>query len=310
MSGQDRWQPLGVRAGWRKPAPAEPHEGVPAHLAGHLQRWLYATVMDRGGADPDELLGAVSLRLHLTLTDSSVVARPGSPPAMFRADTAMGELRRRCDEHEELFLDVVDAVLRLLSERVPRGTDNFAGYRNGRVEKLSWLLAEAGSAGTVTADGSGLERRVAPGVKEAAMAAAEYAAREANPSASDHLLEAWSKVYGRHPDPTKAYSEAVKSVEAAALRVVLPKDAQGTLGRAIGQLRESQNGWMLAIGESGIGPLLGMLELLWRGQRDRHGGTEPTVPVGLGEAEMAVHLAATLVQWFAAGRITRRQGAS
>lgn len=39
---------------------------------------------------------------------------------------------------------------------------------------------------------------------------------------------------------------------------------------------------------------------------DRHGGSRPTQPVTQEAAEMAVHLAATLVQWFGAGRIHRR----
>lgn len=46
-----------------------------------------------------------------------------------------------------------------------------------------------------------------------------------------------------------------------------------------------------------------MINLLWTGQTDRHAGQATLERVDQAPAEMAVHLAATLVQWFASGHV-------
>ncbi|MFJ9461334.1 hypothetical protein ACIRST_40475 [Kitasatospora sp. NPDC101447] len=77
----------------------------------------------------------------------------------------------------------------------------------------------------------------------------------------------------------------------------------------IAVLRDSPRKFALAIEQNGGGdpaPVLGMLQLLWQGQTSRHGGQAPTRPETQVAAEMAVHLAATLVQWFTAGAVSRR----
>ena len=55
--------------------------------------------------------------------------------------------------------------------------------------------------------------------------------------AHQHRALAWSKIMGREPDPSAAYREAVRAVEAAAKPVVAPDDALLTIGRVIGGLR-------------------------------------------------------------------------
>jgi hypothetical protein len=77
----------------------------------------------------------------------------------------------------------------------------------------------------------------------------------------------------------------------------------------IGKLRDAPHRFQVAIdGPSGgdPAPVLAMLQMLWQGQTSRHGGQAPTRPESREAAEMAVHLASTLVQWFAAGAVTRR----
>ena len=67
---------------------------------------------------------------------------------------------------------------------------------------------------------------------------------------------------------------------------------------------------MLAIpGKDGTGdfaPLLAVIGLLWDGQEWRHGGRKPARDATPEEAEMAVHLAVTLVRWFATGAARKR----
>lgn len=47
------------------------------------------------------------------------------------------------------------------------------------------------------------------------------------------------------------------------------------------------------------------MRALWQGQTSRHGGQTPTSPETLEAARAAVHLAATIVQWFTSGAVTR-----
>jgi hypothetical protein len=79
-----------------------------------------------------------------------------------------------------------------------------------------------------------LERRTIP----AALAAAQ-AQISVRGNASDHLAGAWKAAFGREPNPSVAYSEAVKAVEAAAIPVVLPNDSLATLGKIVGELRSN-----------------------------------------------------------------------
>lgn len=174
-------------------------------------------------------------------------------------------------------------------------------------QELERLLTSGGSAWRVADDGMSLERRVDPTATDAFRQAAT-----GNPAS--HLAAAWTAAYGRKPNPTVAYSEAIKAVETACIPVVTPgaQGAKATLGKVIIALNDHKQDWQLAIHSSGvpadISPLLAMLRLLWQGQPDRHGGSTPTIPVTAKAAEAAVHLAVTLVQWFQSGA-TQRVGA-
>jgi hypothetical protein len=91
--------------------------------------------------------------------------------------------------------------------------------------------------------------------------------------------------------------------------VVSPANTRATLGTVIRDLENQQQQWQLAIivptGTASITPLIGMLRLLWQGQTDRHGNPGPTIAPSSEAAVAAVHLAATLVQWFQAGMVGR-----
>jgi hypothetical protein len=50
-----------------------------------------------------------------------------------------------------------------------------------------------------------------------------------------------------------------------------------------------------------------MVELLWKGHVARHAGGSNYRPQRQDEAEMAVHLATTLVQWFISKEIRPRE---
>ena len=51
---------------------------------------------------------------------------------------------------------------------------------------------------------------------------------------AQHLRDAWQKAWGRSPDASAAYTNAVRAVEAAYAPIVSPKNGQATLGSIIG----------------------------------------------------------------------------
>ncbi|MFI5534208.1 hypothetical protein ACIA8O_37300 [Kitasatospora sp. NPDC051853] len=264
---------------------AEPEalfEGVPEHLDGFVRTWVKETLSE------EELTTRLVLRLRLpsSLSAYKVAALGTNDPLQL--------------------LEIVDATLSLLplygiGVRVPFHV---------RVRDLDILLTEGGSAWAVAEDQLSLQRRVDDTAVAAAGAArAGAASAEAAGSAADHLKAAWQAAYGISPSPHEAYSQAIKAVESAAHAVVEPNNTMATLGSMIGVVRNSPAKFKLAIDGGPNGgdpaPLLAMLQLLWQGQTSRHGAQTVTRPESQEAAQMAVHLAVTLVQWFTSGAVVR-----
>ncbi|KUN58453.1 hypothetical protein AQJ54_41775 [Streptomyces griseorubiginosus] len=122
---------------------------------------------------------------------------------------------------------------------------------------------------------------------------------------------AWQCVYGRNPDPSKAYSEAIKAVESASQALIEPNNSRATLGTMLKVIGNSPQRFTTAIpaaassGKTDIDLVVDMMRRLWQGQTSRHGSQTPTQMETQQQAEMAVHVAAALVQWFAAGLVRR-----
>jgi hypothetical protein len=129
--------------------------------------------------------------------------------------------------------------------------------------------------------------------------------------AGKRLAEAWGAAFGIAPNPSHAYSLAIKAVEDAAVPVVCPADATATLGKINAQLRNTGD-WSLPLQREDLhattgSTLLSMMKMLWAGQADRHGGHhDPDLAITQEAAEIAVMTAATLVQWFTSGVVARR----
>jgi hypothetical protein len=171
------------------------------------------------------------------------------------------------------------------------------------VERLDEILEDAGSAFVIDWSQRCLKRRV-----DATVTAAAEHAMAADPGR--HLQQAWAAAYGRHPDPSKAYDEAVRAVEAAAIPLLLPNGTKETLGKVLAHLGDAGYKWTLAIDaadDGDVAPLTAMIRLLWKGHVARHAGGPDFRPQRQDEAQMAVHLAATLVQWLTHGALRRRE---
>ncbi|MET3349568.1 UNVERIFIED_ORG: hypothetical protein ABID57_001240 [Arthrobacter sp. UYEF1] len=180
---------------------------------------------------------------------------------------------------------------------------------NNLFERLESTLKDAGSKWTIgirTAGKLGLVQRVPEGVQ----LAADQTMRGSG-HAGKRLAEAWGAAFGIDPDPSLAYSLAVKAVEDAAIPVVSPNNKSATLGTISSQMRTTGDWGLPLAREDEYAPtsatLLSMMKMLWAGQADRHGGHhDPSLVITQEAAEVAVMTAATLVQWFASGAVARR----
>lgn len=285
--------PFSVRIGARLPD-RQLWEGVPDWLLDPLLDWL-ADHVDQW------LIRELSLRLRLSLPESD------SPKGALRE-----ALMLRATESERGRWDILDAI-----DFVCQNDPDYelgipavimAGHPVPGTEPLTVLNRLLTSGGSAYRYRKGrLERRV----DDTAIAAFERVAATASDEASMHLRRAWSATYSRDPEPSRAYGDAVRAVEAVACPLVLPDEPRPTLGKVIARLREQPDDWSFILpGEReaiGIKPIRLMLELLWTAQRSRHAGGPDTRDQLLTEAEVAVSLAITLVQWFTNGFVQRNE---
>jgi hypothetical protein len=295
MSVTDEFEaPFSVRIGARLP---DRHlcEGVPDWLLIPLLDWLEKE-LHAGSARQ------LSIRLRISILDSEALGH-----------TVRVALEERARESERGRWDVLDAIDYLIQSDLDGELGIPAHWRDGTpipgsapLTVLDRLLITGGSAYHYRK--GRLERRVDP----ATVAAFERIAATANDEASLHLRQAWQATYGRDPEPSHAYGEAVRAVEAVACPLVLPKDRTPTLGKVIKHLHDRPDDWALVLPgkheAEGIAPLRVMLQLLWTAQRSRHAGGPDTRDQLPTEAEAAMPLAITCVQWFASGFVRRRPG--
>jgi hypothetical protein len=274
---------MAARTSWTPPVGTAWADALSTDFGPHfqqpLQKWFQAFL-------DSAILTVVGLRAR--------VAWDKSPLWEWDVERFADELFARDDQRVVLAIDA--ALYELAGKSAPAG------------RALSAILEAGGSAWRVRDDGRGLERRVPEAVRTAVVNAIS-SAEAASADAARHLRAAWGKAYGIAPDAKGAYAEAVCAVESAASRLVEPRNANATLGTVNGVLRADPAHWQMAITDRqgtplDVAPTLAMMELLWRGQTDRH-GANPSIPVTLPAAQAAVHLAATLVQWWTSGAVVK-----
>jgi hypothetical protein len=294
------------------------YEGVPAHLRDPLLHWLecqfYAPKLTRyrdrysdqirlnheaGHARALRIANRLRLTLPRVTDDRPSLGGPGS--------YMLGLLYLAEDAEDAELLDIIDAALAERDDAsMAKWMDQGKAQAPNSPEDLDFILRDGGSAYRVNDGGNALEQRVSATIREAVRRATESSADK-----GAHLDAAWRAAYGIRPEPTVAYAEAVKAIEAAVIPVVLPTDPKATLGKALAHLRSTADQWELGISDAdgapaGVAPLVSLLGLIWQGHRDRHAGTPTAVPVSSEAAEMAVHAAAMTVYWFSRNGLRRR----
>jgi len=169
------------------------------------------------------------------------------------------------------------------------------------VARVDSELAQARSAYCVGLDGNGryeLQYR-----QPEALTALVEEATLGTDRASEHLRRAWSKAFGRQPDPNGACVEAVAAIEVAARPIVSPNNGRSTLGTIIRDINAKPSKWTSdSEADDDIEKIVAMMDLVWTGHF-RHGDDSKPISVSNAGAEMIVHLAAILVHWFTSGRV-------
>jgi hypothetical protein len=273
------WRPLSARRDLEtREAYDALHEGVPPWLHASAQRWVKQALGD-APTEWTETLQTMEQLLRYPLD------------WRYGDQSALNTLLEEVSEGGSRALDILDGCLMLSSL--------FGGSQARK--SLDSMLALGGSAWTVGEDEDGtacLHRRVDETVEQAAKEQMDQAG-----NAARHLRSSWHLVYGRNPDSSGAYREAVRAVEAAAKPVVLPKDRVATLGKMIRAMRDAPSKWTSDLGSVPV--VADMMNELWTSQLDRHGTDDESVPLSVSreQAEAAVHLAVTLVHWFRNGHV-------
>ena len=278
------WQPLSARRGGT-PIDETWQEGIPSWIDQAVRSWLLVMLIRT-----HERLFA---RLHFTgnfdYRDSSPLVDSLNEADLL--DWIDGALKVNADKHREIGLE--------------------DSYLEGDTKDLQTLLTEGHSIWKVSDSFDGLERRQDSTVTAAVHRASDAATSSGRIAAAERLQNAWRHTYGLHPEPSRAFGEAILAVEAVAVPVITPKEAGAHLGHVYGQLRTQGHLYELAITDksgvpASVQPVTELVALLWHGHTDRHEGNVPSIPISQEAAEMAVHAAATLVQWFATGVIRRK----
>jgi hypothetical protein len=282
------WRPLSLR-GVPDARFDEPAEGLPPWLRDLVLDWIRASFTNF--YDYEVYVEEAPLRaLQLAF-------RLESPLSGGSSTNQLNDLISRGGGDQEFALDVVDWML--------HHPDYFAAdhYLETWTENLNGLLRQGGSAWEVLPliEGNSFQlgRRTVGPVAEVLQETAITS------RAHHHLSVAWSKLTGRGPDPSGAYREAVRAVEAIAKPIILPGNDRATMGQMTAAIREKPEKWVTTIGS--VQDLGSQMDAVWRGQLDRHGTDDHEVPfnVSFEEADAAFSACLNLVRQFAGGHVVK-----
>ena len=261
-----------------------PYEGVPPWLFQSVANWIHEVVSQQQGTPNREVLLAAEASLHLV------------PPLDWSADefSALSSSLARVARDGEFALDFLDFLLNNLEGRSRLAVD------------LHKILIRGGSAWEVQP----VEPPVRFQLVRRAIGPLTEAIEDIRPKsqrAHAHLMQAWSKLMGRNPEPSTAYREAIRAVEVVAAPVVIPGDSLATLGKIIKAIRDKPGKWTVDLADATSEQVADMASMIWQAQFDRHGTHDETVPLNVTQeqADAAVHIAIGLVRLFAGDHIRR-----
>lgn len=199
-------------------------------------------------------------------------------------------------QNDEKCLDVVEAIL---------ATNNNTDII---VNQINTILTSSGSKWIAVKGGSGVRATLEERVSESAQNALAMALRESDATTQQFLKQAWSNAFGRNPNASGAYSNAIKAIEAAAWPTITPKHKKATLGTMLGEVKSNISKWKTATVDKkenqGATTIKDIMQLIWDGQTDRHGTAQPVAP-SQEAAEEAVLYAVVVCNFFNRNLVTK-----
>lgn len=253
---------LSVRRGVREPF--ELKEGVPPHIASQLYPWLSEEFRSRR-----RLAARIAAAIEYPFRES-------------------GYFVKDLQGHDDDTLDVVDLLLRYW------GSDDFLAHQNAEaIRILTQLLKDGHSVWTVNTDPLRLDRRVST------VALQQYrSAVGVDDRASEFLSSAWQLVFSRNPDPSHAWSQATKALEARLGPIAVPNNPAPSFGQLGKALRAKPEKWDADMpGDDNTSRVLAFADLLDRFPfaPDRH-GRENVPEIEIGTARSVVLIATTILE--------------
>lgn len=321
----DDWVPRSIREREHVDEDVTLAEGIPEWLGPSLWHWLENWFLNLGSlGEMRQSVQQLERMLHRDLGSASIT---NEEERFWASEVNTGQLPAAVSRFftvlasdDDLFLDALDQALNKMSV-LPQQQYEAIGNRSDaphalcrhwqRVEALQKALVEGGSVWGVMwpfPEPAYLARRVTAVSQEQVAAIARGHGRP-----GEYLLKAWRKLYGRHPDPSSGYKDAVRAVEAATKPVVTPAHKNATLGTIIPALEQGWKKFEVRLGgaqhdqKDRVLAVANMMRLMWTGEFDRHGTDDESVPLDVSQehAEAAVHLALFLVEWFQGGAVRR-----
>jgi hypothetical protein len=255
------------------------HDDVPVWMQHSADAWIRARIA-AGSGYAREIPNVDSIRRLERLLRVSLI---GTDQLVMMFSSMFGRL----NPNPSLKLDVIDGILQTLD------------INSYEAEELEDILEQSGSKWKVVETGTGsyrLEERVDATVAEAMDELAQHSG-----DASNYMKQAWSDAFGRNPNSSSAYSNTIKAIEAASWHVVTPSNSRATLGTIIRELTDHPENFQVVVTEkvtnSGIDAIRQDMSLVWEGQTDRHGTSNPMSP-SQEAAEQAIFIGLSLCQQF------------
>lgn len=207
---------------------------------------------------------------------------------------------------ENFALDMVQAIVELCRVTKSREYDEMS-VTVAALNELDRILIAGGSKWHVVTDGD--KARVEARVNQTTTSAYQQLINSQEAYAP-LLKSSWEYCYGRQPNPSEAYTYAIRAVEAASWRVISPNNNKATLGTLINDIKvQMQSGKLVSSFNDNksletVNTVVTLMERLWQSQTDRHATGNYAKPSHI-EAEAAVHIALTLSHFFSSGLIIR-----
>ena len=291
MSNDFQWTPPGASE-----SDMEAHlalkEGFPAYLLPSIYEWHIQACRGISSYSEVPLSGVLKFQAAARV---NIRVTPDMQLHFYELHRSMNSW------DQDLIASFIDYFLSQLS----RQNSSFDTL-NGSAADLESRLSEGGSTWAVGVINGHyrLVDRVPTGVRLAIEGVIS-----ASGQASCLLRQSWERAYGIDKNPSHAYFDAVRAVEVLSGPFFSPSDREPTLGKDINVLRTGLNKFSFVMADSArtspsLEKVLGMMQLLWHSQTDRH-GREDYQGVSVEEAQAAVLLAATLVGWLSQNAITR-----